>query len=48
MQYSHQEWLDRFRQFTKREYKIDIAPRIKGEDITEWTGKEQLIQEDFF
>ena len=39
------QWLKRFRQFTKREHKIDIAPLTKGEDITEWTGK--LIQEDF-
>ena len=29
----------------KREHKIDIAPLLKGEDITEWSGKEQLIQE---
>ena len=41
------QWLGRSRQFTKREHKIDIAPLIKGEDITEWTGKEQFIQEDF-
>ena len=27
-------WLERFRQFTKREHKIDIAPLINGEDIT--------------
>ena len=26
---------------------MDNAPLIKGEHITEWTGKEQLIQEDF-
>ena len=39
--------MERFRQFAKREHKIDIAPLKKGEDITEWSGKEQLIQEDF-
>ena len=46
--FTPRQWLKRFRQFIKREHKIDIAPLIKGEDITEWTGKEQLIQEDFF
>ena len=35
------QWLERFRQFTKREHKIDITPLIKGEDITEagWTAE---------
>ena len=43
------QWLERFRQFCKREHKIDIAPLLKGEEITEngWNGKEQAIQEDF-
>ena len=41
------QWLERIRQFTKREHEIDIAPLIKGGDITEWTGKEQLLQRDF-
>ena len=43
------QWLERFRQFTKREHKIDIIPLIKGEEVTEtgWTGKEKSIQEDF-
>ena len=27
--------LERFRQFTKREHKINITPLIKGEDVTE-------------
>ena len=42
-----EQWLERFRQFCK--HKIHIAPLLKGEDITDtgWTGKEQLIQEDF-
>ena len=41
--------LERFRQFTKREHKIDITPLIKGEDVTEtgWTGKEKAIQKGF-
>ena len=43
------QWLERFRQFCKREQKIDIAPLLKGEEITESgrTRKEQAIQEDF-
>ena len=41
------QWLERFRQFTKQEHKIDIATLLKGEDITEWSGKEQLVQEYF-
>ena len=43
------QWLERFRQFCKREHKMDSAPLLKGEEITatEWTGKEQAIQEDF-
>ena len=47
--FTPRQWLERFRQFCKREHKIDIAPLLKGEDITDtgWTGKEQLIQEDF-
>ena len=47
--FTPRQWLERFRQFSKREHKIDIAPLIKEEDITatEWTGEKQLIQEDF-
>ena len=47
--FTPRQWLERFRQFCKREHKIDIAPLLKGEDITDpgWTGKEQLSQEDF-
>ena len=43
------QWLERFKQFTKREHKIDITPLLKGEDITDsgWGAKEQAIQEDF-
>ena len=41
--------LERFKQFTKREHKIDITPLLKGEEIIDsgWTAKEQAIQEDF-
>ena len=48
--FTPRQWLERFRQFTKREHKIDITPLMKGEDITEigWTAeKEASIQEDF-
>ena len=47
--FTPEQWLERFRQFCKREHKIDIAPLLKGEEFTEanWTGKEQAVQEDF-
>ena len=47
--FTPRQWLERFRQFCKREHKLDIAPLLKGEEITEngWTGKDQAIQEDF-
>ena len=42
------QWLERFRRFSKREHKIDIAPLLKVEDFTQygWTEKEQAIEED--
>ena len=45
--FTPRQWLERFRQFTEQEHKINIAPLIKEEDITEWTGKEQFIKKDF-
>ena len=45
--FTPRQWLERFRQFEKREHKTDIAPLMLGEDITEWSGKNQRIQEDF-
>ena len=47
--FTPKQWLERFPQFCKRERKIDIASLLKGEEITEtnWTGKEQAVQEDF-
>ena len=47
--FTPRQWLERFKQFTKREHKIDNTPLLKGEDITDsgWAGKEQSIQEDF-
>ena len=29
--FTPKQWFERFRQFTKREHKIDITPLIKGE-----------------
>ena len=49
--FTPRQWLERFRQFTKREHKIDITPLIKGEElnkrlpIPDGQGK-KLIQED--
>ena len=47
--FTPRQWLERLRQFCKREHKIDINPLLKGENITDanWNGKEQAIQEDF-
>ena len=41
--FTPRQWLERFRQFTKREHKIDITPLVKGEDITEagWTAEKK-------
>ena len=44
--FTSRQWLERFRQFCKREHKIDITPLMKGEEITNWSGKEQTLQED--
>ena len=33
--FTPKQWLERFRQFCKPEHKIDIAPLLKGEEITE-------------
>ena len=47
--FTPRQWLERFRKFCQREHKIDIAPLLKGENITDttWNGKEQAVQEDF-
>ena len=47
--FTPRQLLETFRQFTKREYKIDSARLIKGKEVTEsgWSGNEKLIQEDF-
>ena len=40
--FTPRQWLERFRQFTKREHKIDIPPL----QDSGWSGKEKLIQEE--
>ena len=45
--FTPRQWLEIFRQFSKREHKIDITPLMKGEEITNWSGKKQTVQEDF-
>ena len=47
--FTRRQWLERFKQFTKREHKFDITPLLKGEEITDsgWAAKEQEIQEAF-
>ena len=45
--FTPKKWLERFLQFCKREHKIDITPLMKGEEITNWSGKERTVQEDF-
>ena len=46
--FTPRQWLERYRQFAKREHKTDITLLIKGEEVIEsgWSGKEKLIQED--
>ena len=47
--FTPKQWLERFRQYTKRKHKIDITELIRGVEMTQngWTGKEAEIQEDF-
>ena len=47
--YTPKQWLERFRQYTKRKHKIDITELLRGVEMTQnsWTGKETEIQEDF-
>ena len=46
--FTSKQWLERFRQYTKRKYKIDISELIRGEEMThtDWAKKSQ-IQDDF-
>ena len=47
--FTPKQWLERFRQYTKRKYKMDIAELIRGEEMTqnEWATKENQIQDNF-
>ena len=46
--FTPRQWLERFRQFTKRERKKAIVPLMKGEDhhSKRMDRKKQLIHED--
>ena len=41
--FSPRQWLERFRQFTNREHKIDITRLLKEEDITGVTVRSRRI-----
>ena len=47
--YNHRQGLDRYKQYTKRKYQIDIGLLIKEETMngTERNTKEEKIQQDF-
>ena len=47
--FTPKQWLERFRQYTKRKHKMDISELIRGAEMTQtgWSGKEIEIQEDF-
>ena len=47
--FTPKQWLERFRQYKKRKYKMDIAELIRGEDMTQadWATKENQVQDDF-
>ena len=47
--FTPKQWLERFRQYTKRKHKMDISELIRGAEMTQtsWSGKETDIQEDF-
>ena len=47
--YTYPRWLNRFKQYTKRKYEIDIGPKIKEETMTgtECNTKEETIQQNF-
>ena len=47
--FTPKQWLERFRQYTKRKHKMDISELIRGAETTQtgWSGKETDIQEDF-
>ena len=46
--FTPKQWLERFRQYTKRKHKMDIIELLQGAEITQtgWSGKEAEIQEE--
>ena len=48
--YKYRQWLERFKQNTKRKYRIDIRPPIKEVTVTEteWNTKENKLYQGFF
>ena len=47
--YNYRHWIDRFKQYTKRKYEIDIG-LTKKENLTgtdKWNTKQEKIQQDF-
>ena len=48
--YNYQQWIDRYKQCTKRKDKIDIGLLIKDKNMPgtdEWNNKQEKIQQDF-
>ena len=47
--YDYQQWLERFKQYTKRKNIKDIRPLIKERTIsdTEWNANEEKLPQDF-
>ena len=47
--FTPKQWLERFRQYTKQKYKMDIAELIRGKEMTQtdWATKKSQIQDDF-
>ena len=47
--FNYRQWLERFKQYTRRKYNIGIGPLIKYETIIEieWSTKEEMIQQEF-
>ena len=42
--YNYRQWIDRYKQYTKRKYEIDIGPVIKAENkpgTDEWNIKQK-------
>ena len=39
--FTPKQWLERFRQYTKRKYKMDIAELIRGKKLHKQTGPQK-------